>query len=76
MNYKFDFSGDFGYELSIHDINAINALESVEQKAQYCDAILNRENGYKKIVRQWGADVIKFYSENGYLMFSVYCIND
>ena len=74
MTYKFDFSGDYGYELSSNDINAINEMESIEQKAQYCDEIIARENGYKKIVKKWGVDVIEFRSENGYVMFSVYCI--
>lgn len=76
MTYKFDFSGDFGYELSSHDISAINGMKSAEEKAQYCDGILDRENGYKKIVKRWGVDIIQFCSENGYLMFSVYCTND
>jgi hypothetical protein len=76
MNYRFDFSGDFGYELSIHDINAIDRMVSIEEKAQYCDEIIARENGHKRIVKRWGVDVIEFCSENGYLMFSVYCIND
>ena len=76
MTYNFDFSGDYGYELSSYDIDAINGMKSAEEKGLYCNGILDRENGYKKIVKQWGADVIKFCSENGYLMFSVYCIND
>ena len=76
MTYNFDFSGDYGYELSNCDINAINEMKSIEQKAQYCDGIIDRENGYKKIEKRMGADVIQFCSENGYLMFSIYCIND
>lgn len=76
MTYKFDFSGDYGYELSNYDINVINEMKSIEEKGLYCNGILDRENGYKKIEKRRGADVIKFCSENGYLMFSVYCISD
>ena len=76
MIYRFDFSGDYGYELGKLDINTINGMESIEEKARYCDEILDRENGYKKIARRLGCDVIQFCSDNGYLMFSVYCIND
>ena len=76
MTYKFDFFGDYGYQLSDYDINAINGMESEEGKAQYCDGIIERENGYKKIVKRSGVDVIQFCSENGYIMFSVYCINE
>ena len=76
MTYEFDFSGDYGYELSTYDISAINALKSIEEKGVYCDSILERENGYKKIEKRRGADVIRFFSENGYVMFCVYCIND
>ena len=76
MTYKFNFLGDYGYELSSLDINAINGMQSIEEKAQYCDGILERESGYKKIVKQFGVDVILFCSQNGHIMFSVYCIND
>ena len=76
MTYKFDFFGDYGYQLSSNDINAINGMKRNEEKAQYCDGIIERESGYKKIVKRLGADVIQFCSENGYIMFSVYCIND
>lgn len=76
MTYKFDFSSDYGYELSNYDINAINELKSIEEKGVYCSSILERENGYRKIEKRRGADVVRFFSENGYLMFSVYCIND
>ena len=72
MDYKFDFSGDYGYELSSLDVNAINRIKSIEEKAVYCNGILDRENGYKKVVK----NVVQFCSKNGYTMFSVYCIND
>lgn len=76
MTYKIDFSGDFGYELSSYDINVINGMGTVVEKARYCDEIIDRENGYKKIVKRFGEDVIQYCSENGYIMFSVNYIND
>ena len=76
MTYRFVFTGDYGHELSNSDINNINSLESIEDKARYCDKILDRENGHIKIVTRWGVDVLQFCSENCFLMFSVYCTND
>jgi len=75
MTLTFDFSGDYGYELSLEMQDNLKSCQSNEEASDLCLSITTNTKIMKNRFSKDSGNIVQFFSYNWYLMFTVYVKN-